>query len=38
MNAHPNIPPKQWTHILSELRGIETREDDLFRAIIAAVK
>jgi len=27
MNAHPNIPPKQWTHILSELRGIETRED-----------
>lgn len=27
MNAHPNIPPKQWSHILSELRNIETRED-----------
>ncbi len=27
MNAHPDIPPAQWAHILSELRGIETRED-----------
>ena len=27
MNAHPDIPPHQWEHILSELRKIETRED-----------
>lgn len=27
MNAHDDIPPKQWTHILSELRRLETRED-----------
>lgn len=27
MNTHPNIPPAQWAHIQSELRGIEARED-----------
>jgi len=27
MNAHPDIPPAQWTHIISELRAIESRED-----------
>lgn len=27
MNAHPDIPPSQWTHILAELRRIETQED-----------
>ena len=27
MNAHPDIPPSQWAHILSELRRIETQED-----------
>jgi len=27
MDAHPDIPPAQWAHILSELQGIETRED-----------
>ena len=27
MNAHPDIPPAQWAHILSELRAIESRED-----------
>ena len=27
MHSHPDIPPAQWTHILSELRGIEARED-----------
>lgn len=26
MKAHPDIPPQQWTHIMSELREIETRE------------
>lgn len=27
MNRHSNIPPAQWSHILSELRGIETRDN-----------
>lgn len=27
MDAHPDIPPPQWAHILSELRKIEARED-----------
>jgi predicted nucleotidyltransferase len=27
MEAHPDIPPAQWAHILSELREIESRED-----------
>jgi len=27
MDAHPDIPVAQWTHIMSELRSIETRED-----------
>ena len=27
MHAHPDIPSAQWTHILSELKGIEARED-----------
>lgn len=27
MTAHDDIPPHQWAHITSELRGIETREN-----------
>ena len=27
MHSHPDIPPAQWAHILSELRGIEAREN-----------
>ena len=27
MKAHPDIPPAQWTHILSELRALESREN-----------
>jgi len=27
MDSHPDIPTSQWAQILSELRGIEARED-----------